>query len=358
MGGSQYGFCGGLPKSENGNDSIFVVVDRPSKMVIFIPTTKDVKAPGVARLFIRDVYSRFEMPKTITSDRDTKFTSNYWTTVFKLLGTTLKMSSAYHPQTDGQTERANRTMAEILRAFVHPRHDDWEEHLPLAAFAYNNSVNASTKSTPFFLSYGRHPATPIDSALAVESNLPAVEEWLERLKTAQLEAEENIKTAQGQRKTQADKRRRQVKFSEGDLVMLDSRENIKLPGALTKKFSAPYIGPFRVLEARSDVTYKIDLPKTLKRIHPVFHVSVLKKYKEGHESQQVLRQPGPVMGENEEAEWEIESNLTTKIRYGSEQFLVLYKGWGFETDEWKKREELGNCKALLKKFEKARAMGI
>ena len=259
-------FVVGLPKSETGNDSIFVVVDRRSKMVIFIPTTKDVKAPGVARLFIRDVYSRFGMPKAIISDRDTKFTSLYWTTVFKLLGTTLKMSSAYHPQSDGQTERANRTMTEILRAFVHPQQDDWEEHLPLAAFAYDNSVNATTKFTPFYLNYGRHLATPIDSALAVESDLPAAEEWLERLKTTQLEAEENIQKAQGQMKTQADKRRRPVTFKEGDRVMLDRRNNIKLPGALTKKFSAPYIGPFRILEVRSDVAYKIELPKSLSKM--------------------------------------------------------------------------------------------
>ena len=341
-----------LPKSATGNNAILVVVCRRSKLVTFIPTTKNVTAPQVARLIIRDIYSLYGMPKAIVSDRDSKFTSHYWTTLFKLLGTTLKMSSAYHPETDGQTERANRTMAEILRAFVHPRQDDWEEHLPLAAFAYNNSVNASTKFTPFYLNYGRHPVTPINSALQVESDMPAIEEWLQEIKDTQQAAENNILHAQEHMKKQADKKRREVKFSEGDLVLLD-RRHLKLPGALTKKFSAPYVGPFRVLEVRPAGAYKIELPRPMKRLHPVFHVSLLKKYTKAHESRRVNRQPGPILVD-EVDEWEVEAILTSKIRYGTMQYLVRYKGWGFEEDEWKKKEALVNCKTILRKFEQSK----
>lgn len=183
-------FVGKLPKTTTGFDHIFVVVCRKSKMVRFIPTFSNIKAPQLAKLFVKEIYCRYGMPRAIVSDRDTKFTSNYLGAVMKLLGTTLKMSSAYHPETDGQTERANRTMEEMLRAFVHPRQDDWDEYLPLVEFAYNNSVNATTKFTPFFMNYGRHPSTPIDSALQPDrANMPAVEDWLQQLQATQLEAE-------------------------------------------------------------------------------------------------------------------------------------------------------------------------
>ena len=342
-----------LPKSMTGNNSIFVVVCRRSKLVRFIPTTKNVTAPQVAKLFIKEIYCHYGMPLVIVSDRDVKFTSHYWATAFKLLGTTLNMSTAYHPESDGQTERANRTMAEMLRAFVHPRQDDWEEYLPLVEFAYNNSKQASTKFTPFYLNYGRHPVTPISSALQVDSAMPAVDKWLQQLKDAQEQAEKHILHAQETMKTQVDKKRRIQKFSEGDLVLLDRRE-LKLPGALTKKFSAPYIGPFRVIEVRSDLVYKIELPKNMKRFHPVFHVKLLKKYTKPHVSRRLLRRPGPIIIDDEE-EWEIETILTSKIRYGVEQFLVRYKGWGFEEDFWLKREDLDNCQAILKKFEKQKS---
>lgn len=116
------------------------------------------------------------------------------------------MSTAYHPQTDGQTERANRTMAEMLRAYVHPRQDDREEYLPLVEVAYNNSTQAFTKLTPFYLNYGRHPVTPISAALKVNSDMPAVEEWLQWLKDAQERTTAHIQHAQHKMKGQADKK--------------------------------------------------------------------------------------------------------------------------------------------------------
>ena len=340
-----------LPKSANGFDSILVIVCRRSKMVRFIPTVKNVTAPQVARLFIKEIYCRYGMPLVITSDRDTKFTSEYWRTVFKILGTTLHMSTAFHPQTDGQTERANRTMAEMLRAYVHPRQDDWEEYLPLVEFAYNNSRQASTKHTPFFLNYGRHPLTPINQALRVETNMPAVEEWLEQLKHAQEEATSNIKKAQEQMVNQANKKRRQVVFEVGDLVLL-RRKNLNLPEKLSKKFASPYIGPYKILEKKSDVVYKLDLEGLLKRVHPVFHVSLLKPYVKPPERRLKNRRPGPII-EGDDPEWEVESILKSKIRYGTQQYLVRYKGWGPEADKWLKKWQLDNCKAVLRKFERS-----
>ena len=170
-----------LPVTADGFDSIVVFCCRLTKMLHFVPCAKTVTAPELAQLFIQHVFRTHGLPASIVSDRDPRFTSHFWKTVFTLLGTQLNMSTAFHPQTDGQSERAFSTLQQMLRAVVNPRQNDWSEYLPLLEFAYNNSKQASTGFAPFSLCYGRQPATPFTRSLPSSGHVPAADTYVAEL---------------------------------------------------------------------------------------------------------------------------------------------------------------------------------
>ncbi|GJP31517.1 hypothetical protein CLOM_g12607 [Closterium sp. NIES-68] len=153
-------FISGLPTTTSGHDAILVVIDKFSKMGHFIPTHTTARTEKTAQLFVHYIISQHGIPTTLISDRDPKFTSKFWKELMSLLGTKLAMSSAYHPQTDGQTERLNQIVEQLLRAACKDEISKWDLHLPVLEFAYNNATHAATGQTPFFLCYGRHPLTP------------------------------------------------------------------------------------------------------------------------------------------------------------------------------------------------------
>ena len=159
-----------LPKTSTGYDAILVVVDKYSKMLHIIPTTTTVTAPDLAKLFFKEIVRLHGIPSSVISDRDPRFTSSFWQQIWKQLGTKLAMSTAYHPQTDGQTERANRTIEEMLRAYVNRKQNDWDQYLTAIELAYNNSKQASTGYSPFYLNYGQHPSIPLSKLIDSENN--------------------------------------------------------------------------------------------------------------------------------------------------------------------------------------------
>jgi len=268
----------GLPTTSAGFDACVVFVDKLSKMLHFAPCTKSVDAPGVAQLFFDNVFRYHGLPTVLVSDRDPRFTSHFWRTLFKLCGTKLSMSSAYHAQTDGQTERANRTLEEALRAYVSSRHDDWDKHLTAVEFAYNNSVNASTGYTPFYLNYALHPATPaaLTSGTTVVTSCPTVDQFVETLRTVMLHARDNLVAAQQSQKRHADTRRRPASFAVGDRVYL-STANLDLRPS--HKLQPRWIGPFAIKRVVNPVAFELDLPTQYRRIHPIFHSSLLRSHK-------------------------------------------------------------------------------
>ena len=160
-----------LPRSANGHNAIMVLVDKLTKYVHLVPCTKKCSAEDVARLFISNIYQYHGVPKVLISDRDPRFTSNFWRAFCKRLGMDPRFSTAFHPETDGQTERTNRVLEEALRHFIDGDHRNWEDLLPMAAFAMNNAKSSTTGETPFYLNHGTHPHTPVTLGLP-EGNLP------------------------------------------------------------------------------------------------------------------------------------------------------------------------------------------
>ncbi len=186
-----------LPEStELAYTSILVVVDRLTKMAIYLPCRKDTDSPELARLFFENVICQHGVPDNVITDRGPQFTSRFWNRVCTYMTTDHRLSTAFHPQTDGQTERQNQTMEQYLRAYVNYEQDNWVELLPLAQFAYNNSVHASMKMTLFFANYGYHPEMqfkrPKDPASAKLLSERAADEYSGKLREIHARLQENI----------------------------------------------------------------------------------------------------------------------------------------------------------------------
>ena len=191
-----------LPTTKSGYDSIVVYVDRFTKMMHCQPTHTNVKAPELAKIFFDTVVRLHGLPDDIVLDRDPKFTGHFWRALFKHVGVKLSVSTAYHPQSDGQTERDNRTLESIIRNFVSTNFDNWDTLLPAAEFSYNNSKQKSTQETPFFLNYGMHPVTPLDRVVNVpiDTDVAATTDFLKTIKKANESACAHITTAQRQQR--------------------------------------------------------------------------------------------------------------------------------------------------------------
>jgi hypothetical protein len=270
-------FITGLPPS-NGFTVIMVVVDRLTKYGHFFPLKSDYDSKKVAEVFMQNVVKLHGMPASIVSDRDKVFTSNFWKQLFKLQGTTLAMSSAYHPQSDGQSEALNKCLEMYLRCLTFDNPVQWSKALPWAEYWYNTSYQVSAAMTPFKALYGRDPPTLIRSKGSSEDP-PDLQSQLLHREELLLQLQANLHKAQQAMKKQADKHRRHVEFSLGDQVLVKLQPYRQHFVALRKhqKLGLRYFGPFKVVAKIGDVAYRLALPPTAK-IHPVFHVSQLKGF--------------------------------------------------------------------------------
>ena len=271
-------FVLGLPRTKKGRDSIFVVVDRFSKMAHFIPCHKSDDAVNVADLFFREIIRLHGVPNTIVSDRDTKFLSHFWRCLWAKLGTKLLFSTTCHPQTDGQTEVVNRTLSTMLRAVLKNNKKMWEECLPHIAFAYNRSLHSTTKMCPFEIVYGFLPRAPIDLLPLPSSekvNFDAKQRAELILKMHEL-TKENIERMNAKYKLAGDKGRKHVVFAPGDLVWLHLRKD-RFPDLRKSKLMPRADGPFKVLEKINGNAYKLELPADF-GVSPTFNIADLKPY--------------------------------------------------------------------------------
>ena len=339
-------FITGLPLDQ-GKDAILSVVCRHSKGSHFIECTSREDALSTAKLYIKHVWRLHGTPKTVVSDRGTQFASEFMRHFFELLGIKPYFSTAYHPQSDGQTERANQIVENYLRLYVSHRQDNWVELLPMAEFAYNNSKNESTGYSPFFIWYGLHPQFTIETPRT--EVVPAANELAKQLKDISEEANAMIAIARDRYKEQADKNRLpDPNFQVGDKVWLN-RKNITTDRPTTK-LDYRYLGPYKILEKIGKRAYRLELPKTMK-IHEVFHVSLLEKWHEDEHGRKPIPLPPVVTPEGEE-EYEIEKVLNSRKTRNHIEYLIRWKGYGPEEDMWVPEDDMGNAEEALADFYK------
>lgn len=339
-----YDFITGLPLSE-GKDSILVVVDRFSKGIHLIPCKEEgMTAEVTARLFLDNVWKLHGTPETTISDRGTQFNNEFIRRLYELLGIHPNFSTAYHPETDGQTERINQIVEQYLRMFVNDRQDDWVKLLPLAEFSYNNAASSTTGNTPFFLWYGEHPT--MEAGEPREEKVPVAEELAKSIKDASLEAKAMINMARERYKEQADKSRLpDPEFAVGEKVWLSGKHlNSDRP---SKKLDWKYYGPYKVIERIGRRAYKLELPRTVK-VHPVFHVSLLEKQAPDNFDREPQPIP-PVIIEGEE-EWEVEKILASRKHRNKRQFKIRWKGFQIDQDSWESESNVEHAQELIDEF--------
>lgn len=271
-------FITGLPPS-NGYIVILVVVDRFSKGVYLGALPTNFTAYKVADLFVSMVCKLHGLPKSIVLHRDPIFISRFWSDLFKFSGTFLRMSSPYHPQSDGQSEVMNHTIEQYLRAFVHATPSQWFRYLPWAEFHYNTSIHSGSDLSPFQVIFGKPPPS-IPSYVAGSSSVDACDTVLVSRDEILSLLRKNLAKAQARMKENADKNRREVTFDVGDwvYVKLQPYRQISLSGAKYHKLSKRFYGPYLVTAKVGSVAYKLALPPQSK-IHNVFHCSLLKLHK-------------------------------------------------------------------------------
>ncbi|GJY74938.1 putative reverse transcriptase domain-containing protein [Tanacetum coccineum] len=265
-----------LPKSSQGYDTIWVIVDRLTKSAIFVPMRETNPLEKLARMYLKEVVTRNGIPVSIIYDRDSRFASNLWRSLQKALGTNLDMSNAYHPQNDGQSERTIQTLEDMLRACAIDFGKGWVNHLPLVEFSYNNSYHASVKAAPFEALYGRKCRLPVCWVEVGQVQLTGpklVQEIIEKI----IQIKQRMQVARDRQKSYTDLKRKPMDFQVGDKVMLKvSPWKGVVRFGKRGKLNPRYVGPFKVLDKVGSVAYKLELPQEMIRVHYTFHVSNLK----------------------------------------------------------------------------------
>jgi len=257
-------FVGPLPESKtlNGSfDMILVIIDYLTVMVHLVPTKQTYRAKDIAEVMFDRVYKLHGMPQNIISDRDSLFTSTFWTKLNELTHSELRMSSSFHPQTDGITERANRTITQMLRSCISSNQKDWATRLPAIEFAMNSARSETTGFTPFMLNYGRSPRSMI---WETNSEFPGIRVFAQRMKDTILRAHDSIIAARVKQTVMANRKRKDVPFVKGDLVYL-STANLTLPKGHARKLALKFIGPYKITDDYRNNTFLLELPAELKQ---------------------------------------------------------------------------------------------
>jgi len=260
-----------------GYDSVLVVVDRLIKMAHFIPTTEKTTAGGLARLFRDNVWKLHSLPESIISDRGPQFAAGVMRELNAMLGIDSKLSTAFHLQTDGQTERMNQELEQYLRMFIDRQQEEWPEWLGTAEFAYNNKIQTSTKVSPFKANSGQDPRMGFE--LRKKGKFEKANKFVERMQEIQGEAKAVLSKAQEDMKRYVDRHRGEMEeYKVGDLVLLSTKDlKYQMVGRRTEKLTERFVGPYKVKSIVSTNAIELELPSTVK-IHPVVNVSRVQRY--------------------------------------------------------------------------------
>ena len=337
----------GLPKSD-GYTAILVTADRFTKQVHLSATTDEVDAAECARLFIRDVFKLHGAPKRIITDRGPQFASRYLRRIYEGIGVKPSMSTAFHPQTDGQTERWNQEIEQYLRIFVDYRQEDWTDLLPIAEFALNSRVHSATSQSPFFLNYGYNPEFTV--AVGPSNTVPQAELRLKALREVQTDAKAALELAAERMKYFYDQNRSAApEFQPGDKVMLDGK-NLRVERP-SRKLSDKFYGPYEVKRKIGQLNYELKLPKSM-AVHPVFHVQLLSKHQQNRIPGRVQPPAPPVVVDGEE-EWEVEKVLDSRVFRRQFQYKIKWKDYGDHHNSWQPLSDVANATEAIAEFHKA-----
>lgn len=316
-------------------------------MTRYIPTTKDIDAPELAELFMLYIVKDFGIPSGMTSDRGTVFTSAFWRSLCFYLQIRRRLSTAFHPQTDGQTENLNQTLEQYLRCYCNYHQDDWAPKLALAELTYNNSKHSTTGVSPFYACYGFHPTMNLYAGDSVpEGEAPAARERVETIRRERQSLESRWQNAVESQKRFHDKRTLNIKFKINDMVMLRAK-NIKQQRP-SKKLSDRYLGPFPVIGIKGthQQAYKLRLSPSFK-IYNVFHVSLLEPW---HKRAGAVLEPPPNIGIEGYDEYEVKSVQNHRDQKLGREYLVCWKGYSPSENTWEPVDHLKGAQDEIEKY--------
>lgn len=341
-------FIGPLPLSKDpvtgvSYDMILVIMERLTKYMILVPVMSTLTAEHLAQVYLKEVLSKHGVPEEIVSDRDKLFTSKFWKALTAFLGTNRKLSTAFHPQTNGGNERMNQVVEAYLRCYINYQQDNWVGLLPLAEFAYNSSTTETTKVTPFFANYGYEPVAYREPNVIVEDN-DAARIQVQKIQDLHKELAEELqfvaeKNAHYYNKT----RSQEPTLQEGDRVyLLRKNINTKRP---SDKLDHKKLGPFKIKQVKGPLNYELQLPTTMKKIFPVFHISLLEKAPPGAPpAPRTIAEPV-----NPLEEYDVEELLDCQYKRGTIKYLVKWKNYPPSENTWEPKSSL-RCPKLLASF--------
>ncbi len=324
-----------LPQSRE-YDSILMIVDQGcSKAAKFIPCNKTIDGETVTTLYFKHLFPWFGIPRRIISDRNPRFTSNFSKAVASATGIQQNISTAFHPRTDGQTERMNQWVETYLCDFVNGRQNNWSSLLPVAEFAHNSWKHDQTKYTPHELITGSVPSAKL---MLLDDSIPSAQQRLSELSKArtdvQLSLQKCIKSHRPTRELETNQQ-----------VWLDAR-NLKT-NVPSKKLAPRRYGPFKVIQKVSPVAYRLQLPQSMSKMHNVFHIDLLIPYVETQAYRQSYPQPPPDIIDGEE-EYEVEEIVSDRKtgRSRKQQYLVRWKGYPTSENSWVDAADLNTPELL------------
>lgn len=354
-------FVVSLPPTKLGNDCLLNVTCKASKKMLLIPGQLTWTAAKWAEVFIRTLMQHdWGVPRSVISDRDSRFMSDFWKEVFSRLNVKFLTSTAYHPQTDGQSERTNQTIEIALRYHLtsHPD-DDFEDILPYLQATNNNSPSSTTGLAPNEICYGFKVADATSLLLASDSSQGAMSaEAFSKLRLAKREeADDAIAFASIIMKARYDARHLPLDLNEGDQVFLKLHDGYSIPGLANRKLSQQRVGPFKIIKKVGSLAYKLDLPPTM-RIHPVISVAQLEpaasNTSQDPYGRKINAEPPPVR--NESDKYQVERVLGKRKMWNKTHYLIKWADWGNEHNVWYAIDDLDHCQDLIQEYEARRAM--
>ena len=272
-------FVTGLPRTQRKNDAIWVIVDRLTKSAHFLPIRWGCTLDQLAKRYVDEIVRLHGVPLSIVSDRDPRFTSRFWGSLQQALGTKLHFSTAFHPQTDGQSERTIKTLEDMLRACVLEFQGSWDDYVTLIEFAYNNHYHSSIGMAPYEALYGRKCRCPVywdEEGTRILEGPELIQKTGDNVKLIR----SKLKAAQDRQKSYVDQHRREMEYNVGDKVFLRvSPWKGVLRFGKKGKLSPRYIGPYEIVARIGPLVYRLALPQELSQLHDVFHVSMLRRYR-------------------------------------------------------------------------------